>query len=207
MTVTIATVIYGTGYEHYLPGWVDSALAAQSDAVVVSTDRSHWLREGVVELVSEPPTGWRFPVSWFLNEAFENAESEWVWPIGVDDRIRPYALQALTGRDYADVVQVGYRRSDGLVYNPPPLKNFQILENVNNSLFACSPVKRSAWERVGGFPDVAFEDWAMWRRLARADCVFGYSFNVAVDYDWHPGSNATSKYSADPQNTIDALRF
>jgi glycosyltransferase involved in cell wall biosynthesis len=207
MSVTVATIIYGNGYEHYLSGWIDASIAAQPDAIIVSTDQDRCDAQNVICTVSQPPSDWRFAGSWFLNKAFERATTDWVWVVGVDDRIRPQALQALIGREHCDVVQVGYRRSDGFTYRPPPIKNRQILALKNNALFACSPIKRDAWLRVGGFPDVAFEDWAMWRKLARADCTFGYSFNVAVDYDWHPETNATMRFGSTPENALEALAY
>jgi hypothetical protein len=212
MTVSIVTVIYGDAYDRYLAPWIDASLAAKPDDILVVTDmprcdEHHYARNRITEITKSVASGWRFPTSALLNCAFEWAKTEWVWVVGVDDKIRPDALTVLQENNDADIVQVGYARSDGYYYTPPAWSNADIVQHTNNGLFACSPVKRDAWLRVGGYPDVAFEDWAMWRKMARAGCVFAYTDQIAVDYSWHPETNATMRYLSDDQNTIDALAY
>jgi hypothetical protein len=212
MTVSIVTVLFGDAYDRYLAPWIDASLAAKPDDILVVTDmprchEHHYARDRVTEITTGGATGWRFPISALLNRAFQWATTDWVWFVGIDDTIRPDALTVLNGNDHADTVQVGYARSDGYNHAPPAWTNADILRHTNNSLVGCSPVKRDAWLRVGGYPDVAFEDWAMWRKMARAGCVFAYTNQIAVDYYWHPETNATMRHLSDDQNTIDALSY
>lgn len=199
MTVTVLTCLFGDGRDGFLPGWLDATAAAGPDATIVVTDRPR--DSGVTEVITTPDPDWRWPISWHWNHGFAAAETDWVWLVGVDDRIRPDALRLLDGRD-VDVLQVGYHR-DGIDHCPPPLTPDAILAAPDNQLVACSPIRRAAWAAVGGFPDVAFEDWGMWRRLARAGRTFGYASEVAYDLHWN-ANGATVQYQT-AANVAEAL--
>lgn len=204
MSVTVVTCIFGEGRDHFLPGWIEATLAAGPDDVIVASDHSRKVTGDVRQYVSSPTPDWRWPIAWHWNRAFGFARTEWVWIMGVDDRIRPDALRLLEGRD-EDVLQVGYHRdSDDMQYIPGARPEAAILAAPDNGLVGCVPLRRAAWEAVGGFPDVAFEDWGMWRRMARAGCRFGWIDAVAYDYHWDPGSNATTQYM-NPANIAEAL--
>lgn len=203
MSVTVVTCIFGDRRDGFLPGWIEATQAAGPDEIIVATDGYRHAAAGVRQHVSTPAKDWRWPIPWYWNRAFDLANSEWVWLVGVDDRLLPDALRLVDGRD-EDVVQVGYRRSsDGMEHKSAPLPPGAILDAQENTLVACSPIRRAAWAAVGGFPDVAFDDWGMWRRLARAGRTFGYADAIAYELHWN-ATGATVTYQ-NPANVAEAL--
>jgi hypothetical protein len=184
--VTDATVIsclYGDSHDEYVDEWV-RALRGLDPApawVIVGTDRPR-LIGGVLEV--EADAGGRYPQPAYLNAALELVRTEWVWQLDVDDVAFSDALEGLE-LVAGDVWQLGYTSSDGEDYRPPQLAGAELLELDRNPFVAGSCIRASTLRAVGGFPDVALQDWALWRELARAGASFVSSSRSHFYYRRH----------------------
>ena len=171
-SVAVVTCIYGdNGYDRWLPVWVESILALRRkpDEVILVADREYDVPG--VKVVVEPCT-WEYSCAFYLNAAALAANSEWVWTLGIDDLAMPDGLDGIDEID-ADVWQLGYLRSDGRCYAPPQLQPSEYLSMLaTNPYVGASVVKRESFCACGGYPDIEFEDWGLWRRMARGGMRF-----------------------------------
>ena len=103
------------------------------------------------------------------------ARTEWLAFIDDDDRVDANHLDALlTNAHFADVVY-SLGRVEGRQWTIPHDCNLEQLDVVNQ-IPMTSLVRRSAFIRAGGFPEMERdEDWGLWRRMkaqgARFRCV------------------------------------
>jgi hypothetical protein len=180
--VTIISCLYGTTHDDYLGDWLHAVgmLNPAPREVVIGTDRYRHITS-VLEVFRRRQDRSSYPQAFHLNSALKEVQSEWVWIHDIDDLAFHDALEGIEHID-ADVVQVGYERSDGEVYIPPVMDNEEILALEYNPFVAGSFVRTDILLDAGGFPDVALQDWALWRRLARIGAVFA------------PGDRARFKY-------------
>jgi len=195
--VTVWTTVFGT-YHRFLDGWLDAALAAGPDRVLVVSDR---VLRVPADVVVATPSG-RFPEASMRNVGCEHSDG-WLWQVDVDDRIMPDALGVLDGRD-CDVVQVGYRSTRGPTPLPLPLTNEQFLGRDGNLWMSGSPFTKDMWVRAGGFPDVAWSDWAFWRRCCRAGARVEFARRPCYVYREEPDDSVTGRYQ-DPLHIREAL--
>lgn len=185
MSVSVVTCVYG-GYHHYLPQWLDSVaeLRPGADEVIVACDNiSQWHTRHSLDVifVVGNATGWKYPTAGHLQTAVERATCDWVWPLGVDDTALPDALAGIENVK-AEVWQMGYL--DGTrKYLPPELLGHQYLSLDENPYVAASAFKR---KEFCGYPDIALEDWGMWRRMAYIGCRFEPSGRAHFRYS--PGN-------------------
>jgi len=121
----------------------------------------------------------------------------------VDDRILPGMARLVDGVT-AGVLQVGYIRSDGFQYVPPALAPDEYLQWGGNPYVSGSPFTRAAFELSGGFPDIAWSDWGLWRRMARQRVEVASAGLVAYRYRWEPHDSVTGLY-ADPRHVAQVL--
>jgi len=198
--VTLWTTCFGS-YGRFLDGWLDAALQAGAGEVLVVSDIVRPVPAGVRLVVTS--TDFKFREAGFRNTACEYAEHDWLWQIDVDDRIAPGAARMVEGHT-AGVVQVGYHRSDNMIYIPPAIPNERYLSSGGNCYVSGSPFTRQAFEVSGGFPDIAWSDWGLWRRMARAGVTFAAANEVAYWYRWEPHDSVTGIYT-DPQHVADVL--
>jgi hypothetical protein len=170
--VTIISCLYGSSHDDYLGDWLNCVgmLNPAPREVIIGTDRYRHLTS-VLEVFRRRQNRRSYPQAFHLNAALQEVRSEWVWIHDIDDLAFPDALEGIGEAD-ADVVQCGYERSDGEVYIPPALAAEEILALDHNPLVAGSFVRTDILLDAGGFPDVALQDWALWRRLARMGAVF-----------------------------------
>jgi hypothetical protein len=199
MGVTLFTTCFGT-YDRFLPGWLDAALVSGADEVLVVADRVLPVPDGVRLHVAS--TDFRFVEAGLRNVACEEAREGWLWQIDVDDRILPGAVRLLEGQT-ADVVQVGYERSDGMMYVPGVIPNADYLASGGNCYVSGSPFRATLFESVR-FPDIAWSDWGFWRLAARAGATFAAAWEVAYRYRWEPHDSVTGIYT-DPQHIVEVL--
>ncbi len=163
--------------------------------------RAQW-EEGVGNLQRQPDEvvviegngRGRWPQAEMMNEAVRETSSEWVWPLGIDNFAFPWALNHLDGMD-ADVVQFGYLRSDGAPYLVPAHPGSVYLKLSRNPFVSDSPFRRSAFDRAGGFPDIGFEDWGLWRRMIKTGARFTVSPFIHFLYRLHDESRSTLEYT------------
>ena len=109
-----------------------------------------------------------------LNELAEYAHTDWIWRLDVDDRAISTGLNGIDDID-ADVWQLGYIRGDGLAYVPPKLSNAEFLGMNRNPYAGSGMIRRETLLQVGGWPEIGFEDWGLWRRLAQIGAEFAHS--------------------------------
>ncbi len=129
-----------------------------------------------------------------MNEAVRATNTDWVWPLGIDNVAFPWALDYIEELS-ADVAQFGYLRSDGAPYLVPRISPHAYLSKTPNPFVSDSPFRREAFERVGGFPLVGFEDWGLWRRMVRAGVHIAVSPRLHFLYRLHEESRSTLEYT------------
>lgn len=197
VSVTVISCLYGDTHDRFVPDWtlgVESLRPFPGGMTIVATDRRRdVLGAHVVE--SHEWGDWKHPQAYYLQQALELADTEWVWIHDIDDVARPDALKGIRRVD-ADVWQFGYERSDGEVYIPPQLHAGQVLDSERNPFVAGSCVRTAKLREVGGFPDVALQDWALWRRLALAGALFQSSDRVHFDYRRHDEARGERELTA-----------
>lgn len=173
--VTVVSCLYGDTHDEFEERWWEavSALSPSPREVVVATD-----------CVMD---GWSHPQARHLNVAVEEVETEWTWFLDIDDLAFPDALEGLE-EVAADVWQLGYLRSDGETYIPPQLTAAEVLAAERNPFVAGSCIRTEAFRRIGGFRDIALQDWGLWRALAAADATFQSSGRTHFHYMRHPNT-------------------
>jgi hypothetical protein len=191
--VTVISCLYGTSHDDYLADWLNAVemLNPAPREVIVGTDRYRHLTS-VIEVFRRRQNRDSYPQSFHLNSALQEVRSEWVWIHDIDDLAFPDALEGIVQMD-ADVVQVGYERSDGEVYVPPVLANDEILALDYNPFVAGSFVRTDILLDAGGFPDVALQDWALWRRLAQIGAVFAADDRPRFKYMRHGSTRGATE--------------
>ncbi len=172
MSVTIISCLYGKTHTRFLPEWLAgiAAMDPQPTEVILSTDRSRFIPE-VNSVCHRNSGGWRYPQAYHLTKALGLVETDWVWIHDIDDVAFPNALEGVDLID-AEVFQMGYERSDGEVYIPPALSAEEVIASPTNPFVAGSCVRTSTLRAIGGFPDCALQDWALWLKLAHAGAKF-----------------------------------
>jgi hypothetical protein len=100
-----------------------------------------------------------------VNLNIEAAETDWVAFCGLDDQLFPEAYDELTDVGEAEILVGNVKMSNGVdfrgVWDPELLKS-------RNTLTALSPYRKALWERVGGWPNIRWNDWGFWIKCAMA---------------------------------------
>jgi hypothetical protein len=202
---TIVSALYGDGYEAFVADWAASvhALDPAPERVILATDRKLDLHR-VQTLRAD--CDWRHPQAFYLNLAVEWAETEWVWIVDIDDFALPDGLDGIEDVD-ADVWAVGFDRSDGVVYLPPPLTPESVLAAQTSVIPGSSMFRTDVFREAGGFRDVALQDWALWRSLARVGARFESSGRPHFRYMRHPGTRGETELTvtARPEHLAEML--
>jgi len=179
-TVGIFGMQFNGWYEEYIDGWFDACLAAQPQQIVLVSDRIRSVPAGVTLRVVEPSKQ-KYPIPYYSNRAVEALDTDWCWNMDIDDLIRPGALWEITVVD-AEVYAAGMRTSQGINHVPRGLDSWRVLSSKANHVPAGSAFKKWLWEKVGGYPDIGFHDWGLWRLMAREGARFAVSGQVLYDY-------------------------
>jgi hypothetical protein len=201
--VTIITAIYGDKYEQFIEGWSEavSNLTVQPKRVICAGDR---LRDiNAEQIVSQPAVGWKWRSPWYWNSAARNTDTEWIWVLDIDDRIKPNALENLMEQS-CDIWLVGIDVNGTENYLPPRLTNEQIASS-EHCYFCCgSPIKRSWWQK-NPYKDLAFTDWAMWRTSAQMGARFEWANKVGYYYRKDFNNSMSGWADADANNKAEVL--
>jgi hypothetical protein len=201
--VTIITAIYGDKYEQFIEGWSEavSNLTVQPKRVICAGDR---LRDiNAEQIVSQPAVGWKWRSPWYWNSAARNTDTEWIWVLDIDDRIKPNALENLMEQT-CDIWLVGIDVNGTENYLPPRLTNEQIASS-EHCYFCCgSPIKRSWWQK-NPYKDLAFTDWAMWRTSAQMGARFEWANKVGYYYRKDFNNSMSGWADADANNKAEVL--
>ena len=179
-TVGVFSCQFNGWYEEYLDGWFEACLTAQPDQIVLVSDRIRPVPDGVdLVVVDSVPDGAR--ASFFLNHAVGALDTEWCWNMDIDDLIRPGALWEIGVVD-ADVYVSGMRTSEGVKHIPRGLDWHKVWGSKANYVPAGSAFKKWLWEKIGGYPDIGFHDWGLWRLMAKEQARFATSGQILYDY-------------------------
>lgn len=180
VSVTVISCLYGDTHDRFLGEWIDGieSLDPKPQEVILSTDHSRFIPQ-VNEITHRMTGDWQYPQAYHLTKALGHVTTDWVWIHDVDDIAFPFALRGVEESD-ADVFQMGYMRSDGETYVPPV-----VFSGDKNPFVSGSCVRTEALRQVGGFPDCALQDWALWLALARAGKTFASSGEPRFYYRRH----------------------
>ena len=188
-SVGIFGIQFGGVYEEWVDGWFEACLAAGFDQVVLCSDRVRSVPRGV-ELVVAGSCDQRYPIPYFSNRAVDALRTDWCWNMDIDDLVFPSALREIRVVD-ADVYAAGLVTSTGVNGLSRRLHWQQVAESKVNLVNAGSAFKKWLWEKVGGYPDIGFHDWGLWRLMGRAQARFACSGRP--DYLYRVGHNSGSK--------------
>jgi len=201
--VTIITAIYGDKYDQYIEGWSEAIdnLTVQPKRIICGSDRLRDIR--AERVVSQPAPGWVWKSPWYWNSAAEMTDTEWIWVLDIDDRIKPDALEGLMEQT-CDIWLMGMHTNGAEVYLPPHLTNEQIA-TAEHCYFCCgSPIRRSWWKQ-NKYRDLAFTDWAMWRTSAKMGASFGWANKMGYTYRKDFANSMSGWADADDKNRLAVL--
>jgi hypothetical protein len=148
-------------HESNLTGFADSVPAQYRSRVkLIETDKEHGAET--------------------VNIAIEAADTEWVAFCGLDDQVLPEAYDELEHIVDAEILVGNVKMSNGSdfvgVWDTELLKS-------RNTLTALSPYRKALWERVGGWPDIRWNDWGFWIKCAMAGVQTVQSANFQALFD------------------------
>jgi hypothetical protein len=201
MSVTIFASCFN-GYDVYLERWVAAIerMDPQPDAVVLATDRLHSLPTMIEQLQCRPETRW--PIPGYNNKALSVVETDWAWRVDVDDQPLPDMLVGMNTD--CDVWHGGYENQHGHVYIPGHVTADEVLAAPYNPILSASAFRMAYWRDGTHFPDIAFDDWGFWRRLARDGARFASAGRVLYLYDFHPHTSVSGMH-ATGLNAVEAM--
>lgn len=120
------------------------------------------------------------------NEGFNfiarHASNEWISPIGIDDYFNPENVHIFKNNvpvaEDIDIVYFPYyvvkpeERNKIGVHFPPGLVNATTLGKYN-FISPASFVRKSLWDRLGGYRELPYADYDFWARALKAGAKFG----------------------------------
>jgi hypothetical protein len=201
VSVTIFGSCFG-GYRHYAQGWAAAIerMDPQPDAVVLAVDALMPLPGFVEQTVTTPMTRW--PIPGYNNHALSWVTTEWAWRMDIDDQPMPDML--LDFSTDCDVWHGGYENQHGHVYIPGDVTADEVLAAPYNPILSASAFRTALWRDGSRFPDIAFDDWGLWRRFARDGAKFKSAGRGTYLYDFHPHTSVSGQHASDA-NTREAL--
>ena len=177
----------GNRYSRFVSRWWDAIAAMKprpAEVVVVHSDPEP------LGLLAAAPDG--IPVvavpfagshAAMCNAGVRAASQPWCSTIGVDDCYCPDALGLLGAADAigADVMVWNHRERDSdhvweCFWSSRHLRRC-------NTVQGASPFRKALWERVGGFPDLAWFDWGFWLMAAKHDAMALNTNRIGVIFD------------------------
>lgn len=130
-----------------------------------------------------------------MQRAIMAADTDWVLIADIDDVLHPDALEGID-TIAADVWQLGYVRSDAEEYLPPRLTPAELLAANKCVYVGSSAIRTDIFHDCGGYPDIALQDWGLWRRLARHGAVVEPSTRTHFTYMRHPETRGKTELTA-----------
>lgn len=200
MTVTIFASCYGN-YGKYAKRWYEAieAMTVKPDAILVATDKPLKLPKAVEQHIpgffsAAVDQTYRTPL--YNNWAISYSETDWLWRCDFDDQMIPDAIEKAKLVD-CDVYHGGYINQHGTEYVPGRVSATSVLKSTFNPIASGSAFTRDIWERSGGFPAIAYDDWGFWRRCARQKAKFKAANRVTYTYDHHPETSLSGLHASD----------
>lgn len=121
-----------------------------------------------------------------VNKLIDAANTEWIAPLADDDLFYPnYIEELLSNAEDADMIYpwcevTGTRNG----WNPNSHLDLDRLK-ADNYIPATVLIRKSAWEKVGGYPEVVCEDHAMWIKLMEAGLKIKCHPKILWQYRFH----------------------
>lgn len=122
------------------------------------------------------------------NALIGQVETDWFVPLDDDDILqKPFLERLIRQAAHADVVysRVYVHGSDWAPYRYA--FDARALRK-ENYIPATALIKRSLWERLGGYRDVPMEDWDFWLRALDAGATFQHVPETLWVYRFHDGN-------------------
>ncbi len=194
--VTVVAALYGTSYDVFVGQWLESVSNVNHPSprrVIIGTD--HLIdAPGATTVVTK--CRWRHAHAWHLQQAIQATRTEWIWVLDIDDTA---LSDALAGIDEvtADVWQMGYTNGHD-TYVVPRLTNDEYLARTGNCYVGGSMFKRASFNQVGGYDDLGFQDWGLWRKMCRAGMTFESSGRA--NFNYAPGDRTAREFTRDNRN-------
>lgn len=194
----MVSCLYGDTHDRFAERWARAleGLTVKPSKVIVGSDKARRVHGAKVGVQWGTPEPFRHSQAFYLNVAASLVSTEWIWFLDIDDVAFVDALEGLE-EVTADVWQLGYLRSDGEEYIPPQLTATEVLATERNPFVAGSCVRTEAFRRVGGFRDIALQDWGLWRALAVGGASFQSSGRAHFHYMRHPNTRGEVELGLD----------
>lgn len=122
-------------------------------------------------------------VAVMCNRLAGHAKGEWLLPLADDDLLDADYLETMVPQLKADVVWSWCRftdRNHELATNRLPPKNIPEALKQGNFIPGTALIRKTLWDLLGGYREVPYEDWDLWRRAANA----GASFHCVPEVLW-----------------------
>jgi hypothetical protein len=101
------------------------------------------------------------PMSTHLNTAVEHCTGKWISWIGIDDLPLEnlFSSVAVADRKNKDIILSGIKTTSGkVIYSDWE----QLAQSKNNTVMGNTVCTKALWEKVGGYPNIYFNDWGFW---------------------------------------------
>ena len=207
-SVAVLGMVWGERYRMHVPEWFAAvdALEVKPDQIIVATlpDEVQFLDGYSCEIaICEHPN-----VERMTEAAAAKAKTTWLSPCGMDDRYLPEAFNDLPDMaDDVDVVSVGVITTSGLRIDARPGQN--MLDGDPHGVLGTSYIRRSLWERLGGYDDrYMIVDWALWIKAMKVGAKFWMSprHTHVIDID-SPGRISSNGWSPEAYKQLEDLRL
>lgn len=121
------------------------------------------------------------------NRLAETACGDWLLPLDDDDVLDPPFLEILLPYTHDFDVVYGWCRVEGIDWTPNRLFRADTLKRYN-FIPVTALIRKSLFQRVGGFMDTKPEDWDLWKRCLEAGARFKCVDEVVWTYRVQPDS-------------------
>ncbi len=193
--VTVVAALYGDAYDKHVAAWLESlqAMSPRATRAIIGADHIIDADDATIVVTD---CQWRHPHAWHLQQAINQATTEWVWVLDIDDTALPDALAGINDVD-ADVWQMGYQNGSQ-TYRVPQLTNTEYLARTGNCYVGASAIRAAAFNQVGGYDDLGFQDWGLWRKMCRAGMRFESSGRA--NFAYKTGGRTAGEFTRENRN-------
>lgn len=198
VTVSLCVLSLGRNepdvFAQYVEGWFRAVegMNPKPDEICIgyfepdTAGVTEYAKFGVSIPVTLVPVSSELPIADVINATVEATSSDWFSWIGLDDIALPEAFVDLQAAEDSGAELLGgvCLFSDGgqwkEQWNPGALLT-------RTTIPGNSPIRKSVWERVGGYDEVYFHDWAFWLKLANAGVKVAHTSKPGMIF--HSGEN------------------
>ncbi len=136
------------------------------------------------------------------NNGIKLANTNIIIPLDADNKLRPEFIEKAIQK-FETNQQIGVLHGDAQFFGEKDTvwvsKNFIFSEMIqNNYIDACAAFRKTIWQNLGGYdenmPEMGFEDWDLWLRIANQGYEFEYCPTVFFDYRVRKNSMLSSAW-------------